>query len=126
VTAAAFVMTMAGAVVILVSLLSLFARGPSAAGLEDVLHWAFIVLPPILLPFGLLDLVAARAALRGAAWARGAGLAAGVVLSLFGLLVLGANAGAGEFLLSTAWILANGFVLYALSVTGGWFGGRAS
>lgn len=121
VTESATVMTIAGAMVMVAGLVSLFARGPSAAGLEDVLHWAFIVFPPILLPVGVLDLVAARGVLRGAQWARVAGLVAAVLLAVFGLFVLGANASAGELLLSTAWIVANGFVIYALSISGPWF-----
>ena len=122
VTAAAAVMTIAGALVTAVGLVSLFARGPSAAGLEDVLHWAFIVLPPILLPLGVLDLVAARGALRRASWARAAGLVSAGLFAVFGLFVLGATASAGEFLLSVTWIVANGCVIYALSVSGSWFG----
>jgi hypothetical protein len=124
VTAAATVMTVAGIAVTLSGLISLFARGPSVSGFEVILHWAFVVLPPILLPVGLLDLVAARGALRGAPWARMAGLAVAVLLALFGLLVLGASGGAGELLSSTAWIVANGFVLYALGVSGTWFADR--
>ena len=121
VTAAAAVMTIAGAIVTLTGLLSLFARGPSAAGLEDVMHWAFVLFPPILLPLGVLDLAAARAALRGARWAPTAGLVSAALLATFGLFVLGATTGASEFLLSATWIAANGFVIHALSVTTAWF-----
>lgn len=124
IAAAAAVMASAGVLVTLTGFISLFARGPSAAGLEDLLHWAFILFPPILVPIGLLDLVGARAVLRGAPWARIAGLVSAASLALFGLFVLGATAGASEFLLSTAWIVANGFVIYALSVTGAWFAER--
>ena len=125
VTAATAVMTIAGALVILTGLVSLFARGSSAAEVGDPLRWAFVVAPVILLPVGVVDLVAARAALGGTPWARTAGAASAIVLALFGLFALGADATAGEFLLTTGWIVANGFVVYALVVSGAWFASRA-
>jgi hypothetical protein len=122
---AATLTTFAGALVTLAGLLSLFARGPSMGGLEDVLHWAFVLFPPILLPLGVLDLVAARGLLQGRRWARIAALTSAAAFALFALFVIAALPTTAEFLLGIAWIAGNGFVIYALAVTGDWFAGRA-
>ena len=115
----------AGALVTLTGLVSLFARGPSMAGLEDVLHAAFVLVPPVLLPLGLLDLVAGRALLQGPRWARIAAMTSAFVFALFGLFVIAALTTPVESLLGVAWIAGNGFVVYALAVNGEWFARQA-
>jgi hypothetical protein len=133
VTGAGIVLIVLGSFTLLLALILLLVVGlfagaagslPAEADMPGIgpLVGAFagliFVLVAIVGGFGALQLVSGIKVLGGRNWARITGIVVAAISGLFALAGLGDQG--GQFF-SLAMLLANGFVIWALATTGGWF-----
>lgn len=135
VTAAAIVMFVLGGLITLFGLLMLLLGGllgGAASGMDfrapgfgtffGAAAGVLIVFAIILLAIGILDIVAGAGVMGGRSWARVTGIVLAVILAIFSLGGLGGNGGSQG--VSWVWLIANGFVIWALATAAGWFAAR--
>lgn len=137
VTAAGITLIVLGALTLLVSLLLLIGVGLFAGaagsipesevpagfgGLFGAFAGAIFVIMLIVAAFGVLQLVSGIQVLGGRGWARVTGI---VVAAIAGLLALAGIGDPEGMIFSLILVIANGFVIWALTTSGPWFATRA-
>lgn len=136
VTGAGIAMIVMGGLITLLGLLTLLLgglfggvagaiefRAPGFGGFAGLAAGILIVFAVILLAIGILDIVAGANVLGRRGWARITGIVLAVILGLISLGGIGGANGSGTF--SVVWLVVNGFIIWALATTGGWFAARS-
>jgi hypothetical protein len=133
ITAAGIILIVLGSFTLLLALILLLVVGlfagaagsipaeadmPAIGPLVGAFAGVIFVLVAIIGGFGALQLVSGIKVLAGRNWARITGIVVAAISGLFALAGLGDQG--GQFL-SLVLLVANGFVIWVLATTGGWF-----